>query len=106
MSRAVRFSVAPFVLLGVLFSGACNQNETSEKASSGIEKSVSGSWAEGTWNPSSKEQALPEFQLSGEKITLGQCAFSVQSLLSHDEKHAYIVLKRGSACPIDHAPGR
>ncbi|MNQ86580.1 hypothetical protein D3C85_1017780 [compost metagenome] len=97
-------TVSP-VLLTVLLGSGCDQKESSPKQSFEMDKTVIGTWAEGEWTTSeSQNQAPLAFKISGDKLMLGGCTFSTQSLLSPIEKHAYLVLKQEGVCSVSPVP--
>lgn len=48
-----------------------------------------------------EDSTLPDFRLNGEKITLGQCTFTANGLLSPDETQVFLVSASTSACPSE-----
>lgn len=101
MNSFINISKVQFVLLAVLFLSACDQSEPSKKIALGTERTSIGSWAEGLWEHVPKDSTLPDFRLSGEKITLGQCTFTANGLLSPDGAQVFLVSVSTSACPSE-----
>ncbi|MNF71577.1 hypothetical protein D3C84_535290 [compost metagenome] len=105
MKRFTGVLTVSLVLFIALLGSGCDKKEPSAKQSFETDKTVAGTWAEGEWRISEPQNQVPSiFQISGDKLTLGGCSFTTQSLVSPVEKHAFLALKQEGACTMSPIP--
>ncbi|CAM3167606.1 hypothetical protein BZK31_09960 [Pseudomonas floridensis] len=102
MSRFLDISALPLAVLAAFVLTACDQGETPAKRPPGVEKTIEGTWFIGEWRNNQRDAlALPAFRLSSDKLLWGDCTADIGGLVSHDEKRAFLVVKKGSICPAN-----
>lgn len=102
MSKFIDIPTLSFVVLTAVVLTACDQGETQAKRSSGMDKTIEGTWFIGEWRNNHRDAlALPAFRLSSDRLQWGDCTAEIGSLISRDEKRASLVVKEGSTCPVN-----
>lgn len=100
MSRSIHTSALAFVVVTAVALTACDQGKTPGKHSPGVDKTIEGTWFIGDWRNNQVDAlALPALRLSANQLQWGDCKAEFDSLVSHDEKRATLVVKEGSKCP-------